>query len=62
MAAGGPGAPSPLAAKPVEEAPGHGQGNATIQQTEKPNVQGNLLKLKPATQKNAHTHTTASLW
>ena len=60
VVAGGPGAPSPPAAAPVEEAPGHGQGSARIQQMEEPSVLGNLPKLKLATRRNVPTHTAAS--
>ena len=50
--AGDPGAPSPPAAAPVEEAPGHGQGSAWIHQTEEPSVLAKHPKHQPATQKN----------
>ena len=54
MVAGGPGAHSPPAAKPVEEAPRHGQECVTILhlQTEEPSVLVKHPKVKPATQKN----------
>ena len=60
VVAGGPGAPSPPAAAPVEEAPGHGQGSARILQTEEPSVLGKHQKLRPATRRNVPTHTAAS--
>ena len=60
VVAGGPGAPSPPAAAPVEEAPGHGQGSARTQQAEELSVLGKHHRQKPATRKNVPTHTAAS--
>ena len=59
MVAGGLGAPSLPAAKPVEKAPGHGQESVTIlyRRTEEPIVQEMLPTLKYATR---HVTTASS--
>ena len=57
MVVGGPGAPSPPAAEPVEEATGQEQESVMILhlQTEEPSVLEMQPKQTPATQKNVPT-------